>query len=113
MSPHRSTALVLLLALSGVAGCAQAAPHERVVGEEQIIVNRAPPPLRGKIIVAAPGPVERFVWQPGHWRWDGRVYDWVAGRWIERPSAAHVWAPAHWVERPSLRWQFVPGHWRR
>lgn len=39
----------------------------------EVIVSRPPPPPRG--------PVERFVWQPGHRRWDGHEYRWNPGHY--------------------------------
>jgi hypothetical protein len=97
------------LALGSLAGCADAPPRERVYVEERI-VRVPPPPPRQEVIIAAPGPVERFVWDPGHWSWDGHGYRWSGGHWIERRMGGQ-WIPAHWDQSPD-GWRFVQGHWR-
>jgi len=84
----------------------EASAHPRAV-----IVRVAPPPLRREVIIAAPGPRERFAWIEGYYRWDGHDYDWVPGRWIERPGRYHAWVPGHWV-RGGGGWFWREGHWR-
>ncbi|MBE9604877.1 YXWGXW repeat-containing protein [Acetobacteraceae bacterium H6797] len=61
--------------------------------------------------VRPPPPSERLVWAPGHWHWDGRQYEWVPGRWVERPRSGAVWVPGEWVARGG-QWVWVPAHWR-
>ncbi len=79
---------------------------------DEIIITREPPPLRQEVIpVLPPGRAEREVWQPGHWRWDGREHIWVAGHYVERPRHGAEWVPAHYDRRPG-GWVFVEGHWR-
>jgi hypothetical protein len=68
------------------------------------------PPLRSEIVPAKPA--ERLTWQPGHWRWNGRAYVWVAGRWIEHPVPGLQWVPGHWIWRAGVGWIWAPGHWR-
>jgi hypothetical protein len=55
----------------------------------------------------------RVVWQPGHWRWDGRDYDWVPGRYVEIPRHRHYrrWNEGHWEQRHG-GWFWVEGRWR-
>ena len=96
-------ATALATASFAAIGAAQAA--------EVIIVHRGPPPLRHEVIVARPGPGRLWYWQPGFWRWDGRDYDWVPGRWERRPHPRAVWVAPHWVRRHG-DWVFVEGHWR-
>lgn len=103
--------LILAAGAAGLAGCVDAPPRERVVVQERIVVRGPPPPPREEVIIAAPGPVERFVWDPGHWAWDGRGYRWSPGHWIERRTPGAVWEPAHWAQRGE-GWVFVPGRWR-
>ena len=45
------------------------------------------------------------------WRWDGNGYVWVAGHYIERPTAQAVWEPGHWVDHGG-GWVWDEGHWR-
>ncbi|MFB9968708.1 hypothetical protein ACFFMP_00930 [Pseudoroseomonas cervicalis] len=61
-------------------------------------------------MAAAPAP-ERYVWQPGHWQWEGRAYEWVAGRWILRPVHGAEWVHGRWVWG-NAGWTWLPGHWR-
>ncbi len=55
-----------------------------------------------------PPPRAGFVWDAGHWNWEGR-YVWVPGHWVEaRPGArwvAGVWQPYRG------QYRYVPGHW--
>jgi hypothetical protein len=72
------------------------------------IANVAPPPLRVEPVpVLRPGQ----VWVPGHWRWDGREYNWIAGHYSARRSG-YVWAPARWVQVGG-RWEYREGTWVR
>jgi hypothetical protein len=90
-------------------GCVAPAP-ERVAEETVYYAPEGPPPLRDEIIAVPPGPVERFVWRPGHWAWNGRAYVWRPGEYVERPHRLAEWVPGHWVER-RWGWAWVPGHW--
>ena len=79
---------------------------------DEIIITREPPPLRHEVIPVLPRErVEREVWQPGHWRWDGREHIWVEGRFVARPRRDAEWVPAHYDRRPG-GWIFIDGHWR-
>jgi WXXGXW repeat (2 copies) len=75
----------------------------------EVLVTRAPPPVRVETQTVAPGP--RYVWTSGYWRWTGVDYVWVPGTWVVRPSPAAVWVPGHWVRRPG-GWVWIAGHWR-
>ncbi len=66
-----------------------------------------PPPRREGPRGRPPGP--RMVWQPGHWRWDGRGYVWLPGRWVRARRGR--WADGRWVRRRG-EWVWVPGGWR-
>ncbi len=83
---------------------------ERVETRE-VVVPRQPPAPVAEEVPAAPGAPEMWVWQPGHWRWNGREYVWTAGHYVERPRREAQWVPAHWQERGG-GWVFVEGHWR-
>ena len=57
----------------------------------------------------SPGP--GYVWQPGYYRWNGRDYVWVAGRYERAPRARARWQPGHW-EHARGGWYWVEGRWR-
>ena len=108
---HSLLVLAGAVALGPLAGCADGPPlpPPRVYVAERFVPGPPPPP-RQEVIVAAPGPAARFVWDPGHWVWDGHEYRWAPGHWIARRVGAH-WVPAHWQQTPQ-GWRFIPGHWR-
>ncbi|HZP60983.1 MAG TPA: hypothetical protein VFB27_11730 [Opitutaceae bacterium] len=75
---------------------------------EVVVIREAPPPPRVEVIPARPGP--RYVWCPGHWRYNGRYY-WVPGHW-ERPPREHAeWIAPHWEVRGG-GYVFIEGIWR-
>ena len=81
---------------------------ERPAPAGVIVVREAPPPPRVEIIPPRPGP--RFVWYPGHWRYNGRYY-WVPGRWERPPHANVIWIAPHWELRGG-GYVFIEGVWR-
>jgi len=68
-----------------------------------------PPPLYREVVPVRPGP--RYVWQPGHWVWNGYGYAWVRGRYIAVTPAYRRWVHGHWSQGPG-GWVWVPAHWR-
>lgn len=46
-----------------------------------------PPPPREAVIGHAH---DGRVWVPGHYRWDGRRYKWVKGRWARVPRGGYI-----------------------
>jgi WXXGXW repeat (2 copies) len=76
---------------------------------QEVIVRLPPPPVRVETV--PPPPTRYYVWDPGHWRWDGRAYVWVPGHYIHNPHHSANWVPGHWVERHG-GWSWVQGHWR-
>jgi hypothetical protein len=82
-----------------VAGVAQARGVEVEIGV-------APPADRVEVV---PAPRAGFVYERGHYAWDGRQYVWVEGRFLEeRPG--HIYAPPV-IERRGERYIFRGGHW--
>ena len=65
------------------------------------------PPLRDERM---PPPREGFVWEPGHWRWDGRAYFWERGHWIAYGPRHRLYVQGHW-ERRGPGWFWVDPHW--
>jgi hypothetical protein len=70
----------------------------------------APPPLRYEQVPPPPG--ERFIWEPGHWHWNGVQYVWVNGHYVERRAHYGHYVPGHWAWRPGLgRYVWIGAHW--
>ncbi len=91
----------LALAPLGLAGCVQpqSSGYAPVPAARR---EQIPPPPRGG---------DRHVWQPGHWQWNGRAYEWVAGHYVEYSRhRGGRWVPGHWVQRGREQ-VWVPGHW--
>jgi hypothetical protein len=81
------------------------------VAVERDVVAAPPPALKAEIVpVLPPERAALEYWQPGHWRWNGREYVWVEGRYVVRPRPQAVWVAPHWDRRRS-GWVFVEGHW--
>ena len=53
---------------------------------------------------------EGFLWEPGHWRWDGHDYHWERGHWIEHRPHYRFYVHGHW-ERRGPGWFWVEPHW--
>ena|SRR6185437_1067038 len=69
-----------------------------------------PPPMRYEAVPAPRG--ERFVWEPGHWHWNGARYVWFGGRYVERRPHYGHYEPGHWVWSPRMgRHEWIPAHW--
>ncbi len=58
-----------------------------------------------------PPPGPRYVWQPGHWHWNGMAYVWIRGHYLIRQAAWHEFVPGHWAPRAG-GFVWVPAHWR-
>jgi hypothetical protein len=76
--------------------------------QTEVIIRDAPPPMRVEAV-----PVERpgYVWDRGHWRYEGRGYVWVPGHWQPVMRNAR-WEPGHWESR-GPNWFWIEGHWIR
>jgi WXXGXW repeat (2 copies) len=111
------SACFIAVVLTACAACTVTATAPRVVVHTpdvvvgEVVVARAPPPIRVEEIPAPPAAhPELWVWQPGHWRWEHGDYVWHRGHYERRPAAAAVWVQPEWVERGG-QWVFRPGHW--
>ena len=103
---------VSLLLLGGflitLIGCTVYPMRRRKIAHAQVVyVEKAPPPIA--VERRPPKPTRRALWIDGHWRWTGRTYNWVPGRWERNPRGA--WVAGHWDKRPR-GWVWVPGRWR-
>jgi hypothetical protein len=92
----RALSLAVLLA-AGLVGAAGAQPA--MIPE---LRPEGPPP---------PPPGERYVWQPGHWHWNGRDWVWIRGHYVVRAAGWHEFVPGHWGNRGG-EWVWIPAHWR-
>ena len=67
-----------------------------------------PPPPQAETPPPAPSP--SYVWEPGHWSWNGVQYQWQPGRYITKPTTTATYTPGHWEQRPE-GWVWVGGTW--
>lgn len=77
-------------------------------GYPPVIAPAPPPELRGE--VPPPAPSASYIWQPGHWSWNGVQYFWQPGRYVERPAASANFVPGHWEHQPN-GWVWLEGRW--
>jgi hypothetical protein len=67
-----------------------------------------PPPPQAETPPPAPSPT--YVWEPGHWYWNGIQYHWQSGRYVAKPTTTATYSPGHWEQRPE-GWVWVEGKW--
>jgi len=96
------SAAYALAALLATGGCGPS-------GSGRVYVRTGPPPIVAERPIVAPGPA--YVWQPGFYRWSGRDYVWVSGRWVIPPGPTAQWVPGHW-RQDRHGWFWVEGRWR-
>jgi hypothetical protein len=96
------TAVAAMTAGIGIvvgAGIAQARSVE-------VEINTAPPADRVEVV---PAPRPGYVYERGHYAWDGHAYVWTEGRFIEeRPG--HVYTQPM-IEHRGEHFVFRKGHW--
>ncbi len=91
--------IALLLSASAGSAIAQPPPTYAPIPEPRYEVV---PPPRG----------ERFLWQPGHWHWNGYRYIWNGGHYVERRPYYRHWIAGHWEWAPRWgRYVWRPAHW--
>jgi hypothetical protein len=73
-----------------------------------VLAPTAPPPPQTEVPPPAPSP--SYVWEPGHWLWNGIQYVWQSGRYVERPTVSATYVGGHWERHPN-GWVWVEGHW--
>jgi hypothetical protein len=73
-------------------------------------VNPYPPPPAPRVEVLPPPPGPAFVWEPGHYHWNGAAYVWLPGRYVTRIAGTTHWEHGHWANRGGA-WVWIPGHW--
>ena len=101
----RSLMAALTVAI-GTLGMATAASAARVVDFE---ISTAPPPPGQQTIVMTPPEREGFVYEPGHYGWDGELYVWVEQQYIPNREGHH-WRH-YTLEKLGDKWHYRAGHW--
>lgn len=91
------TLLATMTVLVGLTGVAAAQPYP------------PPPALYQEMVPRPPGP--RYIWEPGHWQWNGYNYVWIRGHYIVVQARYHRWVHGHWAQGPG-GWVWVPGGWQ-
>jgi hypothetical protein len=100
-------AAVAMLTMIGAAALAETpTPLDPVM---QIAQAAFSPPAPQPEFPLAP-PASTYVWQPGHWWWNGVQYVWESGQYVERPSATATYVAGHWEQGPN-GWVWLAGHW--
>src|SRR5437867_3511023 len=74
----------------------------------EVFVRVAPPPPRTEVV---PPPRQGWIWEPGHWEWNGHRHVWRHGVWVRERRGWRYHEPA-WVEHDG-RWRFERGRWER
>ena len=106
-------AATALISLSLLGGMALAGPPAQAGVHVGVVIPVGPPEPRAEPVPPPPRHyrADHVVWQPGHWRWNGRDYVWVSGRYVEIPRHRHGWDAGHWERRPG-GWVWFDGRWR-
>jgi hypothetical protein len=97
----------LLLAIAATGSLGALLPTA-AIAQREIIVQVAPPPPRNETM---PQARRGYVWQPGHWQWNGRRHVWAQGTWL-RERRGYAYSEPRWVERNG-QWVFERPNWRR
>ena len=66
------------------------------------------PPPRYEAVPPPPG--ASYIWEPGHWHWNGVQYIWLPGHYVVRHARYRRYIPGIWVMRGGT-WVWVPAHW--
>lgn len=77
-------------------------------GAAVVIAPSAPPPPQ--VEAPPPPPAPSYVWEPGHWAWNGAQFNWEVGKYVQKPTATATYVPGHW-QQYSDGWGWVPGEW--
>ena len=72
--------------------------------------HRPTHPLSRRADLAPNAPPPTYVWEPGHWYWNGVRYHWQPGRYIAKPTTTATYTPGQWEQRPQ-GWRWVDGQW--
>jgi hypothetical protein len=106
----KSCALALVLSsLLAFTNCASHHHGYRTYSRGRVVyVETSPPEPVVEVVSVSPG--AGYCWIPGRYRWDGRSYVWLSGRWQLAPRGRTVWISGRW-ERHPRGWFWVEGRW--
>ncbi len=103
----------LMFVVLATTGCVVEQPRPPGPPPQAIVRVQAPPPAEiVEVQPPPPSPAEVWVWQRGHWRWNGNQYVWAHGHWAQRPGYAQAWVAPHWEPHPQGGYVFIEGTWR-
>ena len=88
---------------------ALALPAAVYADKVEIEINAAPPPPV-KVEVAPPAPRAGFIYEPGHYNWDGQKYTWQDSRFIPERQGL-VYEPSTLEKRGDV-WIYKEGGWQ-
>jgi len=87
-------------------------PHPAHV-QEFVAVTFPPPPAQVEEIPNSLGG-EHCAWVDGHYGWDGRRWEWQAGRWVVPPAGCYYAEPVvAWAKSGEPQLYFTPPRWYR
>jgi hypothetical protein len=107
---HRNSSAYpeLMPATQPVAEVAQAQVPAYPPAAPSITVPLPPPAAQSEI--PPPAPLPSYVWELGHWSWNGVQYIWEPGKYVERPTVSATFVPGYW-EPQGNGWVWVEGRW--
>jgi len=69
-------------------------------------IDQGPPPARVEVV---PAPRDGYIYEPGHYVYDGHAYVWHDGEYI-RNREGHQYVPSE-VQRHGEKWHYRGGYW--
>jgi len=72
----------------------------------EFTITTAPPPERVEIV---PAPRTGYIYERGHYAWDGNAYVWREGRFFAERQG-HVYTP-YVFEKRGTTYYYRSGHW--
>jgi hypothetical protein len=93
--------------LKGLALAAALAVIPTAASFAQPYYQPVPPPRYEPV---PPPPGATYIWEPGHWHWNGVQYVWAPGHYVIRRAEYRRYVPGHWAQRGG-GWVWIPAHW--
>jgi hypothetical protein len=81
-------------------------PAPRAGAQDVLPEPRVRPPPRLETIPPSPG--RSYEWAHGFWKWNGRAFAWVRGRYIVHHPWSYRWTKGHWQGSGGTE-KWVPG----
>lgn len=102
----------LILGLAVTLACGSPLEAARPVGSEFIEVDYPPPPAQIEEMSESLSGRPECRWLDGHYRWQGRRWEWVAGQWVvPRPRCARVPGSTSWSKERPPKLYYTPPYW--